>query len=177
MEEKILLNQLSEGLPGITPAIANAMIEACIISLDSQENKNNCILKVDGETDKKYILSWDNDITEQMKRSWNDQEYTTDQGACCLAILLTLKITEYTIILRSAKKTGIDYWLGYKNDLLNYKARLEISGIRKKSKTNNIETRLKTKENQVKKSDVTNLPAYIAILEFSEPEARYIKKC
>ncbi|GIW23484.1 MAG: hypothetical protein KatS3mg068_2491 [Candidatus Sericytochromatia bacterium] len=174
---KIILNDINIGLPGVTSSIANCMIEACIVSLDEYGHNNNCILKVKTENDiKEYIVNWDKELTEQIRRSWNDKEEAIEYGASCIGILLTLKLTDYTIILRSAKKTGIDYWLGYEKDILDFKARLEISGIGKESSNNSIDKRLKIKEEQVKKSDNSNLPVFIAILEFSKPEARYLKK-
>jgi hypothetical protein len=46
-----------------------------------------------------------------------------------------LELTDYTIVERACKGTGFDYWLGDEDDdLFQWKARLEISGILKGTK-------------------------------------------
>jgi len=94
-----------------------------------------------------------------------------------LAILLALKLTDYTIIEKSARKNGFDYWLGQKGDILfQKKARLEISGIFKGA-VKDVNARYKVKVKQTNQSDSLNLPAYVGIVEFSNPTANFgVKK-
>jgi len=82
----------------------------------------------------------------------------------CIAILLALKLTDYTIVEKSARKNGFDYWLGKKDDILfQKKARLEISGIFNGSEKD-INKRYNVKVKQTEQSDALKIPAYIALL-------------
>ena len=74
---------------------------------------------------------------------------------------------------RSRKGTGFDYWLGKKeldNTLLQDKARLEVSGIRKGNESL-IDSRIKLKMKQTERSD-NGLRAVIIVVEFSNPLAK-----
>jgi hypothetical protein len=112
------------------------------------------------------------DVTEQMKRTWNDEEFTTEQGAYGIALLVASKEMNVKAIEKSRKKTGIDYWLGGNTGFLfQNKVRLEVSGIRNGS-DEQIETRFAKKMKQSQKSDGTRLPALIVIVEFNKPTIR-----
>lgn len=94
-----------------------------------------------------------------------------------VAIILTLKLTEFTSFETSETGSGIDFWLSNDDDDLNFfGARLEVSGIRRATQTNSLDKRVKIKLDQASKSDSTSLPAYIAIIEFNKPESAFIKK-
>ena len=96
-----------------------------------------------------------------------------EYGACGIAALLVDSMTEYTIIERSQKGPGFDYWLGKKGTntpLFQEKARLEVSGIRK-GESSGIEARVRQKEKQITPSD-GSLPGIIVVVEFSSPRAR-----
>ena len=87
--------------------------------------------------------------------------------------MLALKLTDFTIIEKSARKNGFDYWLGQKGDILfQKKARLEISGIFKGAEKD-VNARYKVKVKQTNQSDSLNLPAYVGIVEFSNPIANF----
>jgi hypothetical protein len=77
-----------------------------------------------------FEVIW-NPSSDQMRRSHADLPEATERGACGIAFLLALELTNYTIIERSFKNTGVDYGLGYREQLpwIN-SARLEISGTR-----------------------------------------------
>jgi hypothetical protein len=56
----------------------------------------------------------------------------SEYGAYGVAITLALELTETAQVERSAKGTGIDYWLGDGRDergIFQRTARLEVSGI------------------------------------------------
>jgi hypothetical protein len=53
---------------------------------------------------------------------------------------------------------------------------LEVSGIRKASRTNSIASRHKLKIEQVKQSASSGLEVYIAITEFSKPHSLFVTK-
>jgi hypothetical protein len=165
------LQSLDRGLPAITPAFGAAIAEAGAICLTGEAHQPGVILEVEGEFSTRFQLDWQ-PVTEQAQRCWNDEEYTTEQAAYGIAFLLILQLTNLTVIERSRKGTGFDYWLGSQasNPMLPFErmARLEVSGIRKGSRSQ-INARVKQKTEQTGASDAEGLPAYIIVVEFSRP--------
>ncbi|MDX2098874.1 MAG: hypothetical protein SFW36_13950, partial [Leptolyngbyaceae cyanobacterium bins.59] len=96
----------------------------------------------------------------------------TEQAAYGIAFLLILQLTNLTVIERARKGTGFDYWLGAQNASaplpFQRMARLEVSGIRKGNR-GQIQARVKQKMEQTRVSDAQGLPAYIIVVEFSQP--------
>ncbi|HQG58199.1 MAG TPA: hypothetical protein PLX79_04495 [Candidatus Dojkabacteria bacterium] len=168
------LNELSSGLPAITPAFGSVLAEAGGICFESEGHKHGDKIRIRGDYKNSYKLLWPR-ITSQMLRCWNDPEVTTEHGAVGVAVLLAKKEIGYNVIERSRKGTGFDYWLGddEANPFQN-KARLEISGIRNMTDTQ-INTRVKKKLIQTNPSDGI-LPAYVIIVEFGNPLAEVRKK-
>jgi hypothetical protein len=175
--KELVITQLEQGLPAITPAFGAALAEACAVCLTDQGHTPGVELKVNGDFTTVFKLYWQ-EVTDQMLRCWNDSEYTTEQAAYGIAFLVIQELTDYTIIQRSRKGTGFDYWLGKKgetNELPFQNAvRLEVSGIRK-GDDSRVKARVKLKVEQVSPTDDT-LPAYIVVVEFSNPLAFIVKK-
>jgi hypothetical protein len=165
------LQSLSQGRPAITPAFGAAIAEAGAICLTDEAHEPVVVLEVEGEFSSTFKLDWQ-PVTEQSRRCWNDAEYTTEQAAYGIAFLLILQLTNLTIIERSRKGTGFDYWLGNQDvdTTLPFQrmARLEVSGIRKGNR-GQINARVKQKSEQTRASDLQGLPAYIIVVEFSHP--------
>jgi len=177
---KKLILESTQSIPGITPNFGGFMSECAVFCFGSEQHLAGVKIKIKTEDQsQQYEVFWNTEITDTMRRTMNDPERTTEYGAMCIAILMTLELTEYKGFEVSKKKTGIDFWL-FKEDTddldLSASARLEISGIRKASTQNTLSSRLKVKKNQVNQSSSTGLPAYIAITEFSKPEAAFVKK-
>ncbi len=174
---ELVITKLEQGLPAITPAFGAALAEACAVCLADQGHAPGVELKVNGDFTAVFKLYWQ-EVTDQMLRCWNDSEYTTEQAAYGIAFLVIQELTDYTIIQRSRKGTGFDYWLGKKteaNELPFQNAvRLEVSGIRK-GDDSRVKARVKLKVEQVGPSDQA-LPAYIVVVEFSKPLAFIVKK-
>jgi hypothetical protein len=162
--------QLSEGLPAITPAFGAALVEAIAVCLQDQNHPSGHELHVEGDFQTQVRLSYPT-VTEQMQRCWNDEEYTTEQAAYGIAFLLIRHLTPLTVIERSRRGTGFDYWLGMAQDNLPFQRmmRLEVSGIRQGNRRL-VNQRVKLKKVQVDR--VQNpLPAYVAIVEFGTPRS------
>ena len=168
------IDEIVQGLPGLSIVSGRHLFEACVVCLTRQNHiSKGTAFYVYGDAKIDFNLTWENIFDEQLDRTWGDQFYATEHGAVCLAILLALKLTSYTIIEKSARKNGFDYWLGEKGDLLfQKKARLEVSGIFTGSSTD-VNTRFKCKVKQTNQSDSLNIPAYIGIVEFSHPFANF----
>lgn len=152
----------------LTTAAGLNFAHAASVCLESQSHGLRCAMDGDGHYKKTYDVTRYN-VNDQMKRTWNDDEFTTEQGAYGVAIVVASREMNVKAIVKSKKKTGIDYWLGDKPDLLfQNKVRLEVSGIR--NGTNyQVKKRFETKMTQSERSDGMRLPALIAIVEFGKP--------
>jgi hypothetical protein len=175
----LILDKLKEGLPTLTETWGRFLVEAALFCFESQGHKSGVKLTVKGSSNEIYPILWEGHITDKMRKSWGDQEEGVEYGATCVAILLAIRKTKYTTVERSIKGTGFDYWLGDKEDFgslpFQRKARLEISGIRK-GDGSDINRRVNLKVEQIKRSDDTGFPAYILVVEFSNPTSRFIEK-
>ena len=171
----------NEYIPGLTSAWQKVLEEAAIMCLEDQQHKTGALMKVDGEYQETYNILWPYNTTETMRRCYQDEEQTTEWGACCIAILLILELTDFKPMSRSWKTTGFDYWLWKQPpqptnpNFLSNGARLEVSGIRHGS-LSKIAQRSKQKLNQPSPSNSTGLPAYAIVVEFSLPLSRIAKR-
>lgn len=126
-----------------------------------------------GVTNESIDLLWTDTYNSQKERTYADMQYTVEHGAVCLSVMLSMFLTPYTVIERSRKGTGFDYWLGNEDSVLFQKsARLEVSGILK-GNDNEINRRYAAKIKQTRRSDDLQLPAYISVIEFSNPKALF----
>lgn len=173
------LNKIKQGMPGLTREWGKLMAQAGFVCFNHHNHNSGVKLEVNGDHKGEYDIIWLDSITDQIKASWKDLDEATELGACCVAILLSVQVTHYTIIERSVKKTGFDYWLGEENEhhLLPFekKVRLEISGILSGSE-NDIRARVKKKLIQTEQSTSLGLDAHIIVVEFSNPLAHYAEK-
>jgi hypothetical protein len=100
----------------------------------------------------------------------------TEYGAMGLAMLLLIKLTKYTIVERSMKGPGFDYWLGDKDDkMFQKKARLEISGIFH-GDDSQFKTRINQKFKQTNISDKCGFDCFVSVIEFGKPKASFLSK-
>lgn len=140
-------------------------------------------MTVDARTENNYTIvftvSWGL-VTQEMLRSWDLCLEGVEYGACGVALLLVHKLTDYIVVERAVRGTGIDYWLGPRELLadplpLQHAARLEASGILR-GDTARITARLKEKLDQTAPTDATLLPAYAAVVEFGSPASWLVRK-
>lgn len=180
MKPKIHLEKVYNGIDGIEESFGKFMAVSCVVCFHSQRHQSGIVLPVNlsliEEEKKEFEVHWDGEVDDNLLKSYKDQNRTTDFGAMCMSILLTLELTDYSSFETSATNNGFDFWLARDDGELEFSGRLEISGIRKETNTNNVRTRLKQKKKQVKKSDDLDIPAYISIIEFGDPKAAYIEK-
>ncbi len=168
------LREIENGLPGMTANSGKHLYEGCAISLyRHNHNPHGTSMKLHGNDSVIVNLQWDDIFDEQLDRTWKDQFYATEHAAICISILLALKLTNYTIIERSARNNGFDYWLGEKGDILfQKKARLEISGIFNDNEQT-LTQRYRVKVRQTSASDSLKIPAYVGVVELSMPMAKF----
>lgn len=179
--KSINLSYLNESVSGIQGSFGQYMSDCASYCLMSEGHDSGVLLSVktdEGTTT--YQILWDVILDETLKKSMKDEERATEFGAMGIAVLLTLELTKYTCFEVAGKGTGIDFWLFEEDDNdLEFEsrgARLEVSGIKKASKTNTISNRIKIKKKQSEKSKATGKIVYIAVCEFSKPESVYISK-
>jgi hypothetical protein len=174
---EIILEEIKNGLSCLSDTWCCFLFESCVISLSRKNHSNKgTVLKVFGDSEIEFKLTWQDIINDQIERTWNNQLEATEFGAECISMLLILRLTDYTIIRRSKKSDGFDYYLGNKNDNhFQNQARLEISGIFNGDK-NEINNRFKIKLKQTAQSDYLKLPAFISVVEFSNPIVKFGKK-
>ena len=166
---------LTANIPGISPGTALYLCENAVVCLHRQNHLSGVMMVCKGININPEAINWATPFTDQMDRSLNDQEVATEHGAACISVLYALQHTEYTVIQRSRKKSGIDYWLGRKEDILfQNAARMEVSGIY--NDPSKVIARVKRKLEQSNLSDTTGLPAFISVVEFSSPSIDFVKK-
>lgn len=169
------LGALAQGSPpGITPAMGQFVAEAASVVMEHNQHSSGVVLPVQAKRSrKKYAVTWPT-LHADAKRTYNLPD-AAQHGACGIAFLLAQDITPYKIIERSWTRTGIDYWLGQNNPSNPFQkaARLEVSGI-----VNNpaaVAPRTRSKAKQTAQSANSGLPAFVAIVEFGQPQGVFTK--
>ena len=160
-------------MPALTPARGAMMAECASVCFEDRAHAVGVSLRVVGIANSAFSVLWDR-ITDVQRRTYNDLQEATEHGAYGVAIVLLREITGKKAIDRSKKGSGFDYWIGDTDDdelIFSRMARLEVSGILSGTDST-IAARLRIKLDQVKPSDVSGFPAYIAIIEFGQPKAR-----
>lgn len=175
------LDSLRRGLPGVTKALGEVHAEACMVCFDDQKHASGVELQLEGSLGGNVLkISWAFGVTDQMRRAHNDEQVATEYAAYGIAFLVVLNFTQYTIIEKSRKGTGFDYWAGSEpeGDWLPFEraARLEVSGIRRAGSDGEVSRRVRTKVAQTSPTDNQGLPAYIVVVEFGKPLSHVVVK-
>ncbi|QDU42270.1 hypothetical protein Mal52_07260 [Symmachiella dynata] len=174
MDDRTLdLHLLGGKIPGLTDSLGQMHAEAAAVCLEHNEHAQGVSLLVKGDS-QIFPLSWPK-VTHQMLRAYADLQDATEMGACGIAILLIMEMTDLTVVERSWKGTGFDYWLGRsdEHDGLPFqnRARLEVSGLLDGSDSR-LTSRVRQKLEQTKISDSTRLPAFVIVVDFGPPKAQ-----
>jgi hypothetical protein len=174
--DNLILDDLRNGMPGISPNFGASLVESAVVCLEDQQHSSGVIMRVDGNHHHNVTVRWEN-LTDpnQARRSYGDSEVATENGAYCIASLLISGFTDYTVAERARKGRGFDFWLGKKNEeppsiLFQEKARLEVSGIRKGDERA-ISHRLRRKANRIN-AHCSPLPVVVIVVEFGSPRSR-----
>ncbi len=167
---RLALEDLCTGMPALTPAAGERLAEAASVCLDERGHALACELVVSGSHSETFRLER-LEVSDLLRRTYDDPEEATEEGACGVAILLARALTGLSVVRRARKGTGFDYYLGTE-DILDFQARLEVSGIRQGTEAQ-VEARRRQKRAQIARSDADlgTLVAYAIIVEFGEPKA------
>ena len=169
------LGRLGNGYPCISRPSGFRLASAAAICLEERKHEVGVLIGVSGHCEITFSLHWP-ETTGQLRREWADPQEATENGAVAVAILLVDMITDYHVVERAYKTTGIDYWLGKKDAfLLQKSARLEVSGIRQ-GDGKQVDSRVRAKLKQSEQSKVTRLPIIVIVVEFGAPTAVMVIK-
>jgi hypothetical protein len=170
----LFLMSLAEGAVGVTPAFGLVMAETASVCLDERGHHSPIALQVEGDLSAVHEVHF-LEVSQQMRNAYNDDEVATEYGACAIATLVLREVTGLTVLRRSKKGTGFDYWLAPESSpLFRNASRLEVSGIRRGGERE-IRARVRAKERQIAKSGMS-LPVYIAVVEFGTPRIRVVRR-
>ena len=173
------LNKLIGELPTITEKMGGLLAESAAFCLEYNRHLTGSEIRVVGSKPKSMKIVWSFEIDHRAQYTYQDKPEVTELGATGVAILLSLELTGYNSVIRSCKGTGFDYWIGNFEDSkelpFQKKARLEVSGILNDSESV-FKSRVKQKLKQTDVSDFMKIPAYVSVVEFSEPVASLVKK-
>lgn len=191
------LNDLATGgNPGITAEKGSALAQAAAVCLEEQGHNQGTLFTIRGNVSNRTCpLAWP-PANSQGRRTWNDAQEATAEGASGIAALLANREIGHQVILRSRKSTpqdptGFDYWLGdydiinmsdverritdnlaifLEDDGIAVRARAEVSGIRN-GYDYTVNRRVDEKLEQMGRSDHLGIPAYAIVVEFGRPLA------
>ena len=176
IDGELKLMALARGdIPAVKAPLGACLADAASVCLAHEGHSEKVSLVVLGEVTVTYRLVC-SVVDEQTRWTWNDLQDATEWGACGIAILLICHMTPHTVINRARKGNGFDYWLGRTDDQglpFQNTARLEVSGILHGSRAD-LDARVRVKQRQVARSDAMGLPAYVIVVEFSEPAAKVV---
>ena len=111
------LASLMEGMPALsllligTRALAEA---ATILSRRSRSHGETCFLQAYqwAAEQARVYRSTAYPYLKPCNSAYRDLQEATEMGACGIAIVIARELIGYSIIERSVKGTGFDYWLG-----------------------------------------------------------------
>jgi hypothetical protein len=167
-----LKNILSDNFIGV-------MVECCALRLTLQNHDSPVDFKPFKDSRNLLIepfkLGWFTVITPSLAASYREENRITDYAAMCMALILSSNFIDFDDVEVSRQGEGVDFWFSQKGKT-GAIGRIEVSGISAATTTNSVKNRLKMKLTQTNQSDNSGVPVYIAIIEFSQPEALYILK-
>ncbi len=190
------LNELGRGEnPGISVAKGTEMAEAAAVCLEERGHTQGVTMVIRGHHHQNHRLDW-TPVTAQVRRTWDDDDEATEDGAACIAALIANHDIGQMVIVRARKSTpqqptGFDYWLGDNDtdsmsdaeraatdslssllaeDNIVARMRLEVSGIRN-GDDSVLAARVRSKLRQVGRSKALEIPAYVIVVEFGRPIA------
>ena len=102
-DRKLLLNELENGLPGISKSWGKFLCEASSHCLSLKNHASGVEMQVKGNSETVYRFFWSNEISEQTRKAWNDTQELTEYGATGIAIFLIQEMTEFMVIRRLSK--------------------------------------------------------------------------
>jgi|SRR6185437_166116 len=156
----------------VTPAFATVLGEAAAVCLEKNDHISGVLLSANGISSETYKLEWDQ-LYPAHHSTYSDLQDATELGAYGIALLVVMDLTGKTVIERSAKGGGFDWWIGDIDPSglpFQGKTRLEVSGILKDG-GGSLAARVREKKKQIDPSNSLG-PGIVAVVEFGQPQIR-----
>lgn len=176
------LESLFSELPVMTDWYAGECYSALLVCLEHNNHRSGteADLRDLNEMLARLELVWKKPIDDNDRRNWGGPSNAAERAGEGMAWLIIHRFTDYTVIRRSLKKTGVDFWLGNKEDVeklvFQDKARMEAKGRTELKYDRQIQRVVNKALEQTEQSDNTKLPAYIVVTEFSRPVIYLVEK-
>lgn len=167
---------LRKGGIGLSAAYGSFLAEAASHCLRHHNHKDPTFILITGDHRTSCTLARCA-ASQHEKNTWTDLHEATEYGAYGVGIVVALRLMEKSRVERSVRGTGVDYWIGdgtIEDEPFQRSARLEISGILAADEAG-IAARLGAKLQQTRRSSDSGLPAYVIIIDFLRPEARFVQ--
>ena len=177
MTEMVILDldQLNEEIPALTNDFAGYLRQAILMCLQEHFHSSGvaCSIKGLSRTIAAAEILWSGEFSTRIARLFGAPANAAEYAGEGIAILTILTTTDYTILERSNKGTGIDFWLGHRGasseENFQRSARMEAKGRTRLDRESQIRSEVRKGLIQAGRSDDTNLPVYVILTEFSRP--------
>ena len=169
-----LIDTLHRMHKGVTEALSASYVEAAAVCLnDAGDPPAHLTVQADGKAHERYLASWPTP-TDRIRRSWNNLEDATRDGAYGVALAASECCLGYVAVRRAETKTGADYYLSSMAgsveaddaDLdLEGTLRLEVSGMLRCQTEAALARRVRQKQRQTERG-TSSLPAIVGVVAF-----------
>ena len=177
MAESIVidLDKLQEAVPEMTESLVGYIYDAAVYCLHHGSHLSGVGCEVRDYESKVMdaTMVWTKQYSGRIERTYGETDYAVEFAGEAVACLMVRELTDYTVIERSQRHDGVDFWLAERRDEDKFRfhreARMESKGITEARYPSDIKTKVDGAITQTKRSDHTLLPAYIIVTEFSGP--------
>lgn len=177
--KKLDLDELKNGLPGISKNIGAYLVEAAIICLEKNGHQSGVEIIVSGIKNENFELIWSDKIDSNIINSWKDLKEATEYGATAIAALAIRAISGLLITGRIPQSEQSDYILqkleNHNKGLIEPDALLEVTGILKEKKGNTLKMRIQKKKKHIEAGANRKYPTFVIVIEFGTPKSKIIK--
>ena len=169
------LDKIHQAIPYMKKSLADYIYDAAVFCFHHHRHQSGIRCEVQSLEETFLVVSivWTKQFADDIKRTFGGTDYAVEFAAECIACLTIRAITEYTVIERSQRFDGVDFWLAERSDedklSFHRSARMESKGITEARYPSDIKAQVDKGIKQSKRSDNTLLPAYIIVTEFSTP--------
>lgn len=169
------LDRLHQAIPEMTESLVGYICEAAVFCFHHHRHRSGveCQIRNLEEILASASIVWTRQFSDRIARTYGDTDYAVEYAAECIACLTVRELTDYTVIERSQRHDGVDFWLAERDEddahSFQRAARMESKGITGARYPSDITYPLNKGVEQSKQSDQFRLPAYIIATEFSQP--------